>query len=150
MYTEKEPIMKCPDSEILWGQYYQLRYDVLRKPWQQAAGSEIDPSDDSPQTTHAAALVNNELVAVGRLHLVDADTAQVRYMAVSPAHQGKGMGGKVLQHLENEGKKQGVKKIILQARENAINFYLRHGYTITGEGIVLFGVIPHKWMEKII
>lgn len=146
MYTEKEPIVKCPDSEILWEQYYKLRYEVLRKPWQQEVGSETDPSDIT--STHGAAIINNEIVAVGRLHLADTETAQIRYMAVSPNYQGQGMGGKVLQYLENEGKKQGAKKIILQARENAINFYIAKGYTITGEGILLFGVIPHKWMEK--
>ncbi|MDZ4757117.1 MAG: GNAT family N-acetyltransferase [Bacteroidota bacterium] len=148
MYTENAPIVKCPDSEILWEQYYQLRYEVLRKPWQQIEGSEIDPSDET--STHAAAILNDEIVAVGRLHLIDGDTAQIRYMAASPLMQGKGMGGKVLQYLEVEGKKQGVKKIILQARENAINFYLSHGYQITGDGILLFGVIPHKWMKKIL
>ncbi len=146
MYTEKEPIIKCPDSEILWKQYYQLRYDILRKPWQQGDGSEKDPTDET--STHAAAINNNDTVAVGRLHLVDSETAQVRYMAVSDNYQGKGMGGKVLQYLELEGKKLGAKKIILQARENAVNFYLAKGYTITGDGILLFGVIPHKWMEK--
>lgn len=146
MYMEKEPIIKCPDTEILWEKYYQLRYDVLRKPWQQDENSALDPSDET--STHAAAVIDEAIAAVGRLHMVDADTAQVRYMAVSPQKQGKGLGGKVLQYLEAAGKQQGAKKIILQARENAIPFYLKHGYHITGDGILLFGVIPHKWMEK--
>lgn len=120
MYTEKEPIVKCPDSEILWEQYYKLRYEVLRKPWQQEVGSETDPSDIT--STHGAAIINNEIVAVGRLHLADTETAQIRYMAVSPNYQGQGMGGKVLQYLENEGKKQGAKKLFYKPAKTPSTF----------------------------
>lgn len=146
MYTDSNIIIKQPDSEILWKQYYQLRYEILRAPWNQGTPDDIDPTDST--SIHAALILDEQILAVGRLHKIDDDHGQIRYMAVSNNQQGKGFGTMVLKYLENQGKLLGLKEIILQARQNAIQFYETNGYSITGDGILLFDIIPHKWMSK--
>ena len=42
------------------------------------------------------------------------------------------------------------KKIILQARESAVNFYLSNGYHIEKKTHILFNSIQHYMMVKIV
>ena len=136
-----------PASTEEFHQYYSLRYDVLRAPWQQPRGSEKDGEEDI--ATHAM-LVDEagQCIAVGRLQKNSAVEGQIRFMAVHPDWQGKGLGKLVLRHLENEGRKQGLSHIILQARENALRFYLSEGYTNAGASFKLWDIIQHYKMEK--
>src|SRR3954447_20391662 len=81
--------------------YYDLRWRVLRKPWDQPRGSERDDLDENAyklmfQTRDGRA------VAVGRLHLNSPKEAQVQYMAVDPDYARSGLGSRILQGLEAE------------------------------------------------
>jgi ribosomal protein S18 acetylase RimI-like enzyme len=89
-------------------------------------------------------------LAVGRLHLNGPEEAQVRYMAVDPAFQGQGLGGRLLGELENQARYQGVQRIVLNARANAVGFYTHLGYEIIGPGETLFGEIRHTKMRKVL
>lgn len=135
-----------PETEAQWQGYYQLRYQVLRAPWQQPPGSERD--DLEPQAQHRM-LVNQagEVLAVGRLHLVDAVTAQVRYMAVAETARGQGLGAIVLQALEQQAVISGARRVILNARDSAVVFYKKNGYQLGAEQPALFG-IAHWQMHK--
>jgi N-acetylglutamate synthase-like GNAT family acetyltransferase len=66
-------------------------------------------------------------VACGRLQKNNDETGQIRFMAVDNLHQSKGLGNMIVSFLEEEGKKIGLKKIELQARENAVDFYKKAG-----------------------
>jgi N-acetylglutamate synthase-like GNAT family acetyltransferase len=136
-----------PSTPEEFNSYYSLRYDVLRAPWQQPRGSEKDSEEDV--ATHAMLVdENNNCIAVGRLQKNSNEEGQIRFMAVHPDWQGKGLGRKVLQHLEHEARKQGLSRIVLQARENALSFYLSEGYTNTGASFKLWDIIQHYKMEK--
>jgi ribosomal protein S18 acetylase RimI-like enzyme len=126
--------------------YYALRYNVLRKPWKQPKGSEKDEMEDG--SVHIMAMDSNIVLGVGRLHLNSNDEAQVRYMAVSPAFQGRGVGTKILKELEKAGKKKGAKYIVLNSREEAVHFYEKNGYAVIGDAPTLFNVVKHKKMKK--
>src|SRR5690242_7663242 len=68
-----------PRSKIDWEKYYDLRWRVLRAPWNQPRGSEKD--DREAESQHLMILgPNAEAVAAGRLHFNSAAEAQVRYM----------------------------------------------------------------------
>ena len=69
-------------------------------------------------------------------------------MAVDNAHRNQGVGSMILNDLENFAQSQGAKRIILNSRESAVNFYLHHNYQITGDAHTLFDVIKHKSMQK--
>lgn len=126
--------------------YYQLRYDVLRKPWNQPEGSEVDKDEDTSH--HAFIKYNNEVLAVCRMQLTTPEIAQLRYMAVSPNVQGKGLGKIIIQFLEEKSKEMGAEKVILHARENAVPFYKSCGYHTVEKSYLLFDEIQHYLMEK--
>ncbi|WP_448569629.1 bifunctional GNAT family N-acetyltransferase/hotdog fold thioesterase [Thalassotalea ganghwensis] len=138
---------RAPKDDQEFQQYYQLRWEVLRKPWQQPRGSEQDELER--QAVHR--MVINELgrvCAVGRLHFTDKDQAQIRFMAVDEAEQRKGYGQLIIKALEQAALDVGIQKISLNAREQACAFYRTLGYE--GEQIshVLYEQIPHIKMEK--
>ena len=125
----------------------QLRWEVLRAPWHQPKGSESDEMDGKVPLTGAFD-ETGKAVGTGRLQMVDPVTAQIRYMAVDPMWQGKGVGRAVMEELEAYALESGAKEIILQARENALRFYLSNGYEITEKTFLLYGEIQHYMMKK--
>jgi len=136
-----------PQSDEEFAAYFALRYEILRKPWGEPDGTERDKFDDD--AVHAAATVDEKLAGIGRLHFIDERQGQIRYMAVKPEFQGQGVGREILRHLESIGYGYGLQEIILNARQNAVEFYQRLGYEILGEGPLLWGEIPHKRMRKL-
>lgn len=144
----KNLVLKQPETPAEWQAYFQLRWRVLRAPWQQPLGSEQD--DLEAQSVHLMLVSDQgEIAAVGRLHSVDSDIAQVRYMAVADAWQGKGAGAKILEGLEQHAVELGVKVVILNARETAIPFYHKLGYTDVAAAPTQFG-IRHLKMQKVL
>lgn len=141
--------VRPPQNPIEWECYFNLRFDVLRAAWGQPKGSETDSDDDS--STHAAIFVPNVVcAAAGRLHHLTErpGVGQVRYMAVHPTWQGNGLGSLVLKYLESKAKLQGLNLITLNARESALPFYIKNGYSIIAEGPLVWGLIPHKICTK--
>jgi len=121
-----------PNSSAEFEQYYNLRYEVLRKPWLQPKGSEKD--DDDKSSIHRMIIdeSNGKAVAVGRLQFNTSEEAQIRYMAVSDNYQLKGYGNIIVKTLEDIALNKGIRNIILQARENALKFYWKNGYFTIG------------------
>ncbi len=124
-----------------------LRYEILRKPWNQPAAT----ATDDLETTSLNAFIADEkgqVIACGRLQENAGRTGQIRYMAVDKAYQGKGLGKAILSFLESKGRGMGLVKIELQARENALEFYISAGYTEKEKSFLLWGLIQHYLMEK--
>ena len=137
----------APQSITEFEHYYDLRWRILRAPWQQPRGSERDHHDDN--AIHAMAL-NDEghIIGVARLHQINNTTAQIRYMAVENGWQRSGIGDALLRYLEAQARALGVRLIKLNARENSVEFYTKRGYQITGPGHLLYGEIKHQILEK--
>ena len=87
-------------------------------------------------------------LAIGRLHFNTPDEAQVRFMAVDPSAQGRGLGGKILRECERRARVGGAKSIVLNAREDAQRFYLKHGFTAVGPAPTIFNAVKHLRMRK--
>ena len=68
-------------------------------------------------------------------------------MAVDENFKRKGVGTKIVKELENYALSKGMVSMILNARENAISFYLSLGYLEVGPYQSDTG-IPHKTMKK--
>ncbi|MDP5151432.1 bifunctional GNAT family N-acetyltransferase/hotdog fold thioesterase [Rheinheimera baltica] len=138
--------VRSPVSEQEWHRYYQLRWQILRAPWNQPEGSERDELD---AFAYHLMLVNpaGDIAAAGRLHQLDKTIAQVRYMAVAHEYQGKGAGSRILAALEAQAVAWGCANVSLNARDTAIAFYLRYGYHSVADAASLFG-IPHVQMAK--
>lgn len=135
-----------PRSDAEWTAYYALRWRVLRAPWQQQ-GPERDESD-AISTHRLVCDRQGRVLAVGRLHRVDDTTGQIRFMAVDTGQQQKGYGSLLLNALEQAARELGLRRIILQARENAVPFYRHHGYHTVEKTFLLFDEIQHYLMSK--
>ncbi len=138
---------RAPKSKNEFKNYYYLRWQILRSPWQQPQGSEQDTLEK--QAIHRGIFDENEnVLAIGRLHFNDQFRAQIRYMAVAENEQGKGFGQALLAELEQEANIRGAQSIELQARESAIPFYQRAGYVIIEKTHLMYGEIQHYAMKK--
>jgi len=138
-----------PVSQEQWEAYYRLRFDVLRAPWNQEPGSERAEDDD--KSVHGMIIDNNgKALAVGRIHRSNDGEAQIRFMAVDPQYQRRGLGKAILRYIEHVGKKSlgPLNSIYLQAREEAVNFYRENGYTVKDKTFILFDDIQHYLMAK--
>lgn len=142
-----EIIISKPQTPKEFEAYYLLRYEILRKPWGQPRGSEKDENEES--SIHIIASDNKKkILGVCRLQFNSEEEAQIRFMAVDSNTQGMGVGQKMLQFAEQEAKKYGRKKVVLQARENAVEFYKRSGYQVIKKTFLMWNEIQHYLMEK--
>jgi len=136
-----------PKSPVEFEQYYALRWQVLRQPWQQALGSE---QDEYEQQSYHRMIVdeNQQVLAVGRLEKVSQYLGQIRFMAVNPQVQKQGLGQQMMAQLELLAQHLGVKEIVLNAREDALGFYTKLGYQLEGFSHLLFNEVKHFRMRK--
>jgi len=140
-------VCRSPKTAEEFEQYYQLRWQVLRQPWGQALGSERDSLEK--ESFHRMVVdENNKVLAVGRLEKTSQYSGQVRFMAVCQSAQGQGLGRKIIESLEQQAKKLGITDLTLNARENALSFYHKLGYTSKGFSHLLFDEIKHFTMSK--
>jgi predicted GNAT family N-acyltransferase len=129
--------------------YYQLRYEILRKPWGQPESTTKDEWEKN--SIHVLMTDDTETaIAVGRLQLNNREEGQIRSMAVRTEFQGQGLGTRIIEFIEEKAKENKIKIIVLDARENAVKFYEHHGYSVIGDSYLLFGVIKHFRMSKIL
>lgn len=136
-----------PGSDAEFERYFELRWQLLRAPWQQPRGSERD--DFEVDACHLQALdPSGEVIGIGRVHRIDDNRGQIRYMAVIEAWQGRGVGAALLQALEQQARDWGLAEIRLHAREGALGFYAQHGYETIAPSHTLYGSIPHTLMRK--
>jgi GNAT superfamily N-acetyltransferase len=81
---------------------------------------------------HFGGFLDNKLVAVVSLFHTGTDF-QFRKFAVQADQQGKGIGRELLQYITDFAKAEGGIRIWCNARDTAINFYIKAGFTSTGE-----------------
>ena len=138
--------IRSPLTQMEWDAYYDLRFRVLRAPWNQQKGSERDAQEDEAE--HFAAFNKQLIIGVVRLDQLSESTCQVRFMAVDPLFQGKNIGKSLMEFILIHSQTKQEKKVILHAREIALPFYERMGFHVTEKSHLLFGEIQHYLMEK--
>jgi len=139
-------IIAHPESEEELNQYYQLRHEILRAPWNQPPGSE--KVNDDNEAIHLSLLIDDLMIGVCRLHFNNADEAQIRFMGVKSEFRNQKLGDYLMLAAENISKSNHCKSIFLQARVNAVPFYERNGYHIEAKTFLLFDTIQHYAMRK--
>ena len=106
---------------------------------------EIDELDAT--AFHAIALGDGVVVGTGRLLLDTPTQARIGRMAVTLELRRSGIGGVVLEFLEEEARAKGIRHISLDAQAYVTSFYAGHGYKEMGEPFLEVG-IPHIQMVK--
>lgn len=129
---------------------YPLRREVLRK----GTTLPLEMAGDLDATTlHLGLFVNNELLSIAsfmsaRHEGLQGVQYQLRGMATTPGHQGKGLGRSLVIEAEKRLKKMGVDTIWCNARVVALDFYAKLGYQKMGELFDVPQIGPHYVMHK--
>jgi len=119
--------VRQPITPEEWANYYALRSERLRLPWGAPPESPEEPGE--AESVHAAAfLPDAQAIGSGRLLFPAPDFAQIRSMAVHPTHEGSGVGRAIVRYLESKALEHGIHRVELNARDNALGFYLKLGY----------------------
>ncbi|SKD06051.1 1-(5-phosphoribosyl)-5-[(5-phosphoribosylamino)methylideneamino] imidazole-4-carboxamide isomerase [Chitinophaga ginsengisegetis] len=113
----------------------QLRRDVLY-PNESLDAVKVDHDVDG---LHFGVFDQGQLVTVVSLFL-GRDSAQFRKLATAQAAQGKGFGEAILAHLADICKKEKIKLLWCNARDTAVTFYDRLGYTTKGDYFIKGGI----------
>lgn len=87
-------------------------------------------------------------MAIGRLYITPDCEGQIRYMAVKANRRSKGMGSLILVALESLARQEGAKRLVCNAREDAIPFYAKNGFERRGELTDERGPVRHQQMVK--
>lgn len=90
---------------------------------------------------HVLAFDGELAVATGRL----VPGGKIGRMAVLPDHRGSGIGIRVLRHLMEMAREEGLRGCELNAQTSAMDFYAREGFRPTG-GEFMDAGIPHRRM----
>lgn len=139
--------LRAPNTAEEFSQYYQLRWQILRKPWQQALGSEQDTQELN--AIHRMIIDDKaNVLAVGRLEKITEKQGQIRFMAVDDNLQGQGLGQQIINALEQQASQLGMTEICLNARDSALSFYQKLGYENKGYSHTLFDEVQHTRMIK--
>jgi ribosomal protein S18 acetylase RimI-like enzyme len=109
-----------------------LRDEVLRRPLRLSLRDE-DLSKEKDQLHFGLFEPNGNLVGCVIAVPLSPAEARIRQMAVSPSHQGRGAGSRIMDELEATLEARGFEDCVLDARVSAAGFYDRLGYRIVGE-----------------
>ena len=142
----RKTIVRAPGTTEEWDIYYDLRYRVMREPLGKERGSERNEGDASAM--HFALFEDGKMLAIARLDKVSETVCQARFVAVESDQQGKGLGKRIMEAVEEHGKASGFSTLVLHARDYALPFYQKLGYTLVGPSYKLFDVLQHYEMVK--
>ena len=114
---------------------------------EQQIPAEIEIDEDDARCTHALAWHGGQAIGAGRLLLHDDGLARIGRMAVDREWRRSGIGGRILQCLEDAARDQEAAEFVLHAQEYVKAFYAAHGYAEYGLPFMEAG-IPHIEMRK--
>ena len=132
-------VIVAPHGSIEYLRAVQLRREVLRWP----LGLEFTRQElDDEHNQHHLVIVDGEhLVACLSLLPMEDRTVKMRQVAVQPSWQRRHVGQRLVEASEKFAQAAGYEKMVLHAREAAVPFYLRLGYSIDGECFEEVGII---------
>lgn len=123
----------------------RLREEVLRHPL--GLSFSEDELNGEKNDVLIAAFDDDEMLGCCLLTEIKEDIVRLRQMAVRDNVQRKGIGQAIMNFAETLAKDKGYKKIIMHARDTAMGFYERCGYTTVSSSFIEVS-IPHYLMEK--
>lgn len=130
---------------------HPLRKDVLRRG---LADPDVHyPQDDDPRSFHLGAFDGDDLVAVASFtpaptpYRHEANAWQLRGMAVTDARQTSGVGTAIIDTAIARVRNEGATVLWCNARDTAMAFYAKLGFTVYGDGFVTADSgLPHHVM----
>lgn len=122
-----------------------LRDEVLRKPLNMKISDQDVKGED--EQYHFAIFQNMVIIGCVIAKPIGAGKVKLRQMAVDSNYQEQGFGKELIAKTEELLKNMGIKEIELNARKEAVEFYLKSGFNVVGEEFLEIN-IPHYLMKK--
>ena len=126
----------------------ELRRKVLRP--SQRAKDLVYPGDDDDTTFHIGFFEAGALLGVASIYKESTSKVpsseqmyKLRGMAVEKVLQGQGIGSKIIEECVSIVKNNDGKTIWCNARVNALGFYKKIGFKVSGEEFEIEGIGPH-------
>ncbi len=123
----------------------ELRRRVLRWPLGLDFAAEQLAAEDFE--FHLVGVLDSVVVACLVLTPLESGRIKMRQVAVEPELQGRGFGAELVRFSEVFARELGFSRMVLNARDTAVAFYLKLEYEIEGEPFVEVS-IPHRRMVK--
>jgi len=133
---------------------YPLRQEILRP--HQPADQCRYAGDADATTAHFGAFHSGRIVGILSVYRASneqldmAHSWQLRAMATSEDHRGKGLGLRLLEAAESYVSTQGGKCIWANARLHALGFYEKAGYAAHGEHFHIAHIGPHVLVTRML
>ncbi len=132
-------------SQDEWAAAMALRHLVFVG--EQRVPSELEHDEHDAAAVHVIAVSEGEVVATGRLVPEPPERGRIGRMAVAQELRRRGLGGRVLEHLEQEARRLKMVEVTLHAQLYVERFYTQRGYISQGEAFMEAG-IRHVTMAK--
>lgn len=123
----------------------ELRDRILRAPLGLTFSEEELALEAS--SFHLGSFLEDRLVGCLVLTPLAESKIKMRQVAIDPEVQGQGLGSKLVRYSEEFACAKGASLMVLNARQTAVNFYLRLGYRIVGDQFEEVTILHFK-MEK--
>ena len=125
-----------------------LRHAVLREPLGLSFTAEELATEQDQLHFGLFEPEDNLIACVVAVRLLPTD-ARIRQMAVSPAHQRRGLGRRLMNELEAHLRSRGLTHLVLHARASAVEFYEKLEYAVVGDEFIDV-TIAHVRMVKVV
>ena len=89
------------------------------------------------------------VIACNVVKFLENGDAKIRQVATHPSHQRKGLGSLLNKKTEEILIENGIKKVVLHARINAVPFYEKLNYRIEGDSFEEVGIKHFRMFKNI-
>lgn len=126
---------------------WPLRHKVLR-PHMTLADCDY-PHDNDANTFHLAKVEADRILCIGSFYMESSPALKgwkqyrLRGMATEPDRRGAGLGSELIQFAREHLRTQKADLLWCNARENALPFYAKLGFTKQGSAFDIPGIGPH-------
>ena len=128
------------------GAYY-VRIQAMALKHHIAPEDEFD-EHDTPETKYIMIYDDVLPIATARLYPVEDGAMMLGRIVVLPEYRHQGLGSKAVIEAENWARDLGYKKIVLESRENKLDFYRKLGYIEDQSRIIKGDTFTCVYMEK--
>jgi ribosomal protein S18 acetylase RimI-like enzyme len=140
--------MKCQEVQYATDEYRQtvvLRDQVLRQPLGMKTSDDDLAADRA--CLHFGCWDSDRLAACLVLQPLGKAIIRMRQVAVDTDYQRQGIGTLLVSFAESQALDRGFREVVMHARDTAVEFYQRLGYTTAGDPFLELA-IEHFLMKK--
>jgi len=145
---EEPLIIRKPLSKEDFELMYNLRWRVLREPWNQPKGSEKD--DIETESYPFIVTLNEKIVATARFHTADDNEGRIEYLAVESEYRKRRIASKLMLYIEGFAINLGLTCILIRAPKTTKEFFKKLNYKIIRKNPKLINEIEHLIMKKML